>query len=414
MAAERLATCGTSPRTPRRPPAGRLAEKARRYEREILWGSAVPALGALLARAAPPDRRQRRSIGAPWHAAARRARRRVGGCCSTRSSSASSLAHGTTLCRSLAWREPAILRRAHTQGVGRDPGSGSRIGIALAALGILVAPSSSTCWGVSRARRPYAVTLPARQPARAPFDGHRPRGHGRRCGSKDYPVDPLLATGIAALADGASTLGARLSRSASAWRVPHSGTVICRDRGRSLVGARSWRRGAGRHQGTATAWTVRASFAAAAAANVPPFAHAPVSSAHRVRRRCRRSWPPPRGTSRSPATRSPLFTPAGSLLCDAAGVVPRSLSRKLMVGHAPGRLRPCRGASGRVGEPSPGDWAVGSAIAPAVVVALAPRSTSRLSTEGTRGPRAAAAGAVVVAASEPVGALALRPGRRGP
>ena len=182
---------GHSP-TPSRREARR---EARRYDREIL-GLAVPALGALLAEPLflIADSAIIGHLGTQQLAGL--------GIASAVLLNAVFLciflAHGTT---SAVARLAGAgdLRRAHTQGVD-GIWLGLCIGIALAALGILLAPELVDLLGASEGARPYAVTYLRVSLLGLPSMLIVLAATGALRGLKDTR-SPLLATGIAALAN---------------------------------------------------------------------------------------------------------------------------------------------------------------------------------------------------------------------
>ena len=155
------------------PSADNPAEEARRYDREIL-GLALPALGALLAEPLflIADSAIIGHLGTQQLAGL--------GVASAVLLNAVFLciflAHGTT---SAVARLAGAgdLRRAHTQGVD-GIWLGLCIGLALAAVGIPLAPWLVDLLGASEGARSVRRDLPARQPVRPPLHARRPRGDG--------------------------------------------------------------------------------------------------------------------------------------------------------------------------------------------------------------------------------------------
>ena len=361
-------------------------EEARRYDREIL-GLALPALGALLAEPLflLTDSAIIGHLGTQQLAGL--------GVASAVLLNAVFLciflAHGTT---SAVARLAGAgdLRRAHTQGVD-GIWLGLCIGVALAAVGIPLAPWLVDLLGASEGARPYAVTylrvslfgLPSMLVVLAATGALR--------GLKDTRT-PLLATGLAAVVNVPLNLvlvyplGLGVAGSAL-------GTVIAQ------TGAAVWLcavvvRGARRHRGTATTGPSghRGGRRRERAAVRPhrPAAHRPADHDVRGRRRGGRR-------DRQPPDRLHAVVPAR----DAAGVV-----RDRQPGHGrprAGRLGPGRRRERPVAAPSRGDSAAGSPSPRCwwpCVPAYIPLFTDDPAVRDLVWSLA-----VVVAASQPVGAL---------
>ncbi|HEY5978651.1 MAG TPA: MATE family efflux transporter [Microlunatus sp.] len=372
---------GHSP-TPSRREARR---EARRYDREIL-GLAVPALGALLAEPLflIADSAIIGHLGTQQLAGL--------GIASAVLLNAVFLciflAHGTT---SAVARLAGAgdLRRAHTQGVD-GIWLGLCIGIALAALGILLAPELVDLLGASEGARPYAVTYLRVSLLGLPSMLIVLAATGALRGLKDTR-SPLLATGIAALANVPLNLllvyplGLGVAGSAL-------GTVIAQ------TGAAVWLcavvvRGARRHQ--APLRPDRPGILAAAAANVPLFARTVLLRIALL-------------TMTFVAAAEGDVAIAGHQIAFTLwyllAMPPESfaIASQAMVGHALGASDP---AAARAASRRALAWGLGSGLAiAAVVVALRPVYIP-LFTEDPAVRELVWSLAVVVAASQPVGAL---------
>ena len=360
-------------------------EEARRYDREIL-GLALPALGALLAEPLflLADSAIIGHLGTQQLAGL--------GVASAVLLNAVFLciflAHGTT---SAVARLAGAgdLRRAHTQGVD-GIWLGLCIGIALAALGIPLAPWLVDLLGASEGAHPYAVTylrvslfgLPSMLVVLAATGALR--------GLKDTRT-PLLATGLAAVANVPLNLvlvyplGLGVAGSAL-------GTVIAQ------TGAAAWLclvvvRGARRHR--APLRPDRPGIVAAAAANVPLFARTILL---RIALLTMTFVAAAEGDV-AIASHQIAFT-----LWYLLAMPPESfaIASQAMVGHALGASDPvaARAASRRALA-----WGFGSGLAiAALVVALRPAYIP-LFTDDPAVRELVWSLAVVVAASQPVGAL---------